>query len=344
MNFNKIGNTPLISIIVPVYNVEQYLRKCLDSILVQTFTGWECVLVDDGSTDVSGGICDEYAAKDPRFIVVHKPNEGVAKARITAFEHSKGELITFIDADDYVSSDYLEKLATPILENDTDMVSCNFYYYIYEDRRIKGIMVTLEGTFVGEELKDFVANHYFYDKTCRGFGMTNFLCTKMIKRKFVLEGLKQGEGLWFGEDQTAMFSMLYRIDSLTILPERLYYYVRHEGQATMKYELSLWDSIITMFEKYEAIDSLHIATLGLKKRLLWYIRSIIFSKMAFAGVRYDTFVEHLSKIRKYPYMQNFLANTNVPFGVKDNVEFWMLKYRLYSLLYCLMLYKKRVKK
>lgn len=98
MNMN-----PLISIIVPVYNVEPYIRKCLDSILSQTYTNWEAILVDDGSTDQSGAICDEYAKKDARFVVVHKQNEGVAKARITAFEHSKGELITFIDSDDYVS-------------------------------------------------------------------------------------------------------------------------------------------------------------------------------------------------------------------------------------------------
>ena len=118
---------PLISIIVPVYNVEKYLRSCLDSIRVQTFKDFEAVLVDDGSTDNSGFICDEYEQKDNRFVVVHKQNEGVAKARITAFEHSEGEYITFIDADDYVSPVYLEKLTSPIIEEGVDMVSCNFF-------------------------------------------------------------------------------------------------------------------------------------------------------------------------------------------------------------------------
>ena len=78
-------NNPLISIIVPVYNVEKYLRPCLDSILSQTYTNWEAILVDDGSKDNSGNICDEYAQKDSRFIVVHKENAGVAQARITGF-------------------------------------------------------------------------------------------------------------------------------------------------------------------------------------------------------------------------------------------------------------------
>ena len=118
-------NQPLVSIIVPVYNVEPYLRKCLDSILAQTYQNWECILVDDGSKDCSGAISDEYANKDNRFIVVHKQNEGVTKARITAFDHSKGELVTFVDADDYVESEYVEKLSKPIVEENVDMVSCN---------------------------------------------------------------------------------------------------------------------------------------------------------------------------------------------------------------------------
>ena len=115
---------PKISIIVPVYKVEKYLRRCLDSIVAQTFTNWECILVDDGSPDNSGKICDEYAEEDARFRVIHKQNEGVAKARLTAFENSQGELITFIDSDDYVSELYLEKLSKPILEDNADMVSC----------------------------------------------------------------------------------------------------------------------------------------------------------------------------------------------------------------------------
>ena len=104
-----------ISIILPVYNTEKFLRPCLDSIVAQTFTDFETILVDDGSTDGSGGICDEYAMKDDRFVVVHKQNEGVAMARITGFEHSKGDYITFIDSDDIVNPLYLKKLYNTII-------------------------------------------------------------------------------------------------------------------------------------------------------------------------------------------------------------------------------------
>ena len=100
---------PQISVIVPVYNVERYLCKCLDSILTQTITEWECILVDDGSTDKSGSICDEYAKKDGRFIVMHKENGGVSSARNLGIKGAHGEWISFVDADDEL---YEESLST----------------------------------------------------------------------------------------------------------------------------------------------------------------------------------------------------------------------------------------
>ena len=100
----------IVSIIVPVYNVKPYICKCLDSIIVQTYQDWECILVDDGSTDGSGAICDEYAKNDSRFVVVHKQKEGVSIARNVGIDKSRGDFITFIDADDWIQSKHIETL------------------------------------------------------------------------------------------------------------------------------------------------------------------------------------------------------------------------------------------
>lgn len=100
-------STPKISVIVPVYNVEKYLRRCIDSILAQTFADFELLLIDDGSKDSSGAICDEYAEKDNRILVFHKENGGVSSARNVGLDNAKGEWITFVDADDYVSKEWL---------------------------------------------------------------------------------------------------------------------------------------------------------------------------------------------------------------------------------------------
>lgn len=107
-------NNPAISVIVPVYNVELYLRQCLDSILAQEFDDWEAILVDDGSTDRSGEICDEYTAHDPRFKVIHQANSGLAGARNSGLAACKGEYVYFLDSDDWISTSCLSKLYSAI--------------------------------------------------------------------------------------------------------------------------------------------------------------------------------------------------------------------------------------
>lgn len=99
-----------LSVVIPVYNVKHVLRQCLDSVLSQTLAEWECILIDDGSTDDSGTLCDEYARKDSRFIVIHQENSGVSIARNIGIEHATGKYITFIDSDDWVSENYLAGL------------------------------------------------------------------------------------------------------------------------------------------------------------------------------------------------------------------------------------------
>ena len=124
-------DNPLISIIVPVYKVEPYLRKCVDSILCQTYTNIEVFLVDDGSPDNCPVICDEYAARDNRVKVIHKKNGGLSDARNSALDIMHGEYVTFIDSDDYVSVDYVEILYRLLIVNNAD-ISCVQFIKYYE--------------------------------------------------------------------------------------------------------------------------------------------------------------------------------------------------------------------
>lgn len=120
-------NNPTISIIIPVYNTEKYLRHCLDSVMAQTYQDFECILVDDGSTDCSGRICDEYAAKDNRFQVIHKKNGGVATARQTGTDIASGNYIIHADPDDWVEPEMLKHMLKKAKENDADVTICDFY-------------------------------------------------------------------------------------------------------------------------------------------------------------------------------------------------------------------------
>ncbi len=115
-------NQALISIIIPVYNVEAYLRECIDSVINQTYKNFEIILVDDGSTDSSGKICDEYVEKDDRITVIHQKNSGPSKTRNTGLENANGKYIYFLDSDDYVESNALELLINTAESNDADLV------------------------------------------------------------------------------------------------------------------------------------------------------------------------------------------------------------------------------
>ena len=120
-------SAPLISVIVPVYNVEASLPKCLDSILTQTYSNFELILIDDGSTDGSGRICDTYAAKESRIKTIHQPNKGVASARNKGLDTAAGEYISFVDADDRVHPDYLKELYQLISLTDAGIAACNHW-------------------------------------------------------------------------------------------------------------------------------------------------------------------------------------------------------------------------
>ena len=122
----SLDNYPLISIIVPVYKVEKYLKKCIDSILNQTYKNYELILVDDGSPDCCPIICDNYAEKNDRVIVIHKQNGGLSDARNTGIAIAKGDFICFVDSDDYVSEDFCELLLNAVLKSNADMAICNY--------------------------------------------------------------------------------------------------------------------------------------------------------------------------------------------------------------------------
>jgi glycosyltransferase involved in cell wall biosynthesis len=119
-------NSPEVSIIVCIYNAEKYLSRCIDSIIAQTFTHFECILIDDGSTDNSLSICERYRQSDDRIIVIHQENSGVSAARNKGIEVARGKYIFFVDSDDYIQQNMYEKLVAAINDSDTDAVCCGY--------------------------------------------------------------------------------------------------------------------------------------------------------------------------------------------------------------------------
>ena len=114
----------LISVIIPVYNVEKYLKRCMDSVLKQTYSNIEIIIVDDGSTDTSGSLCDEYWKKDSRITVFHKENGGLSSARNFGLERVSGNYVCFIDSDDFIHENYISFMYDKIIKNDADICYC----------------------------------------------------------------------------------------------------------------------------------------------------------------------------------------------------------------------------
>ncbi|HEM3182161.1 TPA: glycosyltransferase family 2 protein [Streptococcus suis] len=122
-------NTPLISIIVPVYNVENYLDECIRTVLGQTYSNWELLLINDGSTDSSGSMCDDYARRDDRIRVIHKNNGGLSDARNAGIDNCTGEYITFLDSDDGIRGDFLKECVTTANQHNVDIVIGHFFIW-----------------------------------------------------------------------------------------------------------------------------------------------------------------------------------------------------------------------
>lgn len=128
----------LLSIIVPVYNVKSYLKKCVESILNQTYTNLQIILVDDGSTDGSQDICDEYVQKDPRIVVIHKENGGLSTARNAGMDRAKGDYIAFVDSDDWLEPNMYEALISQLEKHEADIVACSFYECKGDEKKAVG--------------------------------------------------------------------------------------------------------------------------------------------------------------------------------------------------------------
>lgn len=142
----------LISIIIPVYNVEKYLQKCLDSVLNQTYKNIEVILVDDGSTDRSGQLCDRYAADYNKIRVVHKQNAGLGMARNTGLEHISGEYVIFVDSDDYLEPSFVEKMVKIVMYNCVDMCKGGFKR-VYDNGKVKSERIYKNEVFQGDAAK-----------------------------------------------------------------------------------------------------------------------------------------------------------------------------------------------
>jgi len=232
----------LVSVIIPVYRAKEYLCECLDSILAQTYVNFELILVDDGSPDGSGDICDEYAEKDARVRVIHKENGGVSSARNRGMEEASGEWIAFVDADDFVALNYLEKMSGECVQNNADIALCAHF---------KGFGTAWENrcaNYCAEQInlrnrEDALA---FCARFVSASGLSNILvpCAGgLFFRRTLQESLKMNTKMTIHEDTLFLYQLLHKARRCTVVAEPLYYYRDNPSSAlNVKYKPTLIDN------------------------------------------------------------------------------------------------------
>jgi len=239
----------MISIVVPVYNAEKYLKKCIDSILAQTYPEWELVLVDNGSTDESMEICRTYAAKDVRITAFHQyRNRGVSVARNLGMERCSGQFITFIDADDWVREDYLEKLVRLQKKQEADMVICEYDKVYDADRGFNTIEKPKQEKYA---IRTYNVKQYLKHYLLEG----NPHCWGVLYKSSLLEQLKFPSGVTIGEDLLFVLEAALRAEKIVVTDYPGYqYYINTAGAMLKKFTPSYMDQIICWQKALERIQ------------------------------------------------------------------------------------------
>lgn len=256
----------MISIIIPVYNVGEYLPKCLESILAQTYRQFEVILVDDGSLDDSGSICDRFASQDMRISVIHKTNGGVSSARNAGLRVAKGEYVSFIDSDDFVGNNYLQRLVDEMECCNVDMVAGG---EIKVENGSEQPFSFRRAILTQKDFSDLFSK-YDFQKRCSPWG-------KLFKTQIIRDAkLEFNENIHLGEDIIFMFYYINLCSSICLTPSSEYYYLQRLGSLTKR--LNQFDSEAQGYFEYtkvknRLIEHFDIKELSCRKLNQW---SIIF--------------------------------------------------------------------
>lgn len=303
-------NSKLLSVIVPVYKAEKYLHRCVDSIIAQTWSNLEIILVDDGSPDNSGAICDEYAARDSRIRVIHKPNGGVSSARNAGIDAATGEYIAFVDSDDYIAPDMYEKLFG-VLKSEKSIAACDFMMD-YGGGNLFHKTTVAGGASNIEALKAL----YMSDV---GGGSVYMIIPKSLLKEFRFPlYINNGEDLWL---VTRLFA---KTESLCKTNLPLYFYNR-ENESSLTHVMTYRNALECIRGYEESYDFLNAEGLfeAIEKEWSWYV-------LRFKSV-FVTNREHFAVFREsLPFVNRKIVGC--PFlSFKMKIVMLLVEYRLDSI-------------
>lgn len=247
----------LLTVIITVYNVAPYISKCIESVIQQTYSNLEILLIDDGSTDGSGKLCDRYT-DDNRIKVYHRKNQGLVLSRKFGIEIASGEIIAFVDGDDWIDPDMYQVMVNKYIEEKAEMVTSGLTYECCGQ-----VSVLLDDIPEGMYKKTFIKTHILpqimYNISTGKQGITASVCNKLFNRKILKEIIQNVDPqLTFGEDGVITYSIVPQVDKIVIIHQSWYHYEQHDGSMIRRYEFASFEKIYRLkrclTEEYEKLE------------------------------------------------------------------------------------------
>lgn len=245
----------MLSVVVPVYNVEKYLKQCIESILNQTYKDFELILVNDGSKDSSGEICDFYKEQDSRVKVIHKVNEGLVNARKTGIQNAVGEYITYVDSDDWIDENMYEVMMHEMIKEDADMITCAIKKENIDSCDLLKNAVD-SGVYEGDSLKYLIDNALFSEEYGRN-GLFAAVWNKIYKRNVLIENQMRVDGsLRMGEDAMCTFPLLLDCSKVVVMNDFApYHYRQMEITMSVAYDANFFERACVLLSDLKDVFS-----------------------------------------------------------------------------------------
>lgn len=325
----------LLSVVVPVYNGEEYLQQCIESIQTQSFRELEIILVDDGSVDASPVLCDMLADKDKRIQVIHKKNAGAAAARKSGLEQITGDYVAFVDADDWLERDFLEKMMTEAIQNHADAVVGGFK--TFSNDTYKSIRQTMEiGEYNRQRCEQKLYAQMLSAAPFYTFGIMPSMCGKLFRTEIAKKNLQALDtGIIFGEDGCFTYSVLLDCESIVITEANGYIYRQNSASATHRFNEKLLPDGVKLKAFLEK----------LAKEKNWNVNSQIDEYMAYVcnytvtralKAGYTDTKEGKKQLKTYIkslFPQGLLKNSRFQkCSRKMKVRFWLISHCFFNIL------------
>lgn len=317
---------PVVTIIIPVYQVKNYLERCVSSVLSQTFTDYEIVLVDDGSTDGSGEICDRYAAKYNNIKVIHKENSGLSSARNAGLQLADSKYIMFVDSDDMIHSKTLETQISLLEDNSADCVICPLQRFSHLNE-IDAFSEINKSDF--SVVTGIQAEKGFFNNPNAGMYVSS--CGKVFKRE-LLEGIRFPEGRLF-EDEFITYKVYFKSDKVVILNQPLYYYFVNANGITQNLTLNKrFDSYDAQYERTHffldngCIELYKLSLMGFMYVSQWDLLTCHRGNVEFNTERGKIFQRQFTTIFDYARKEKLISFYN-------NYDYYVLAYPQYTLFF-----------